>query len=375
MTMNFKLTVSCIVIGLGLAAGEALALDVAVAPSEGEATKEKLAAVDDAEGAALLAQGHKVFAASETRQIMGKLALKGVESLEDADLIGTKLKVQFVLVATVTPLAGQDTIEIRAYYLPEGRMELLEEVATEGETAVVVEGMVKRLVTKAGLSKETKPPPKEKEQGKEQEKGKGVEEQIGEITGGEGGEKGKEKGKEGGGAEDEKLLKDLQTWPEKKKQRIGYGVDYRISLELSGGPMILLNEPVKGGRVGGMATLALGYVAVPACGCDFGGEVRIYFGDPNPFTAFSLTAYAGFNFRLSPAAPVYLGGRLSLGYLKSISGARNNRMILRLAVVNLNIVLRGRFMILVNPVAFTMLAFEGNIVGLYDASVGFGVRF
>jgi hypothetical protein len=374
MTMNFKLTVSCIVIGLGLAAGEALALDVAVAPSEGEATKEKLAAADDAEGAALLAQGHKVFAASETRQIMGKLALKGVESLEDADLIGTKLKVQFVLVATVTPLAGQDTIEIRAYYLPEGRMELLEEVATEGETAVVVEGMVKRLVTKEGLSKETKPPPKEKEQGKEQEKGKGVEEQIGEITGGEEGEKGKEKGKEGGGAEDEKLLKDLQTWTEKKKQRIGYGVDYRISLELSGGLAVLLNEPdkpVNVGRVGGMATLALGYVAVPACGCDFGGEVRALFGAVD---AFSITAFAGFNFRLSPAAPVYLGGRLSLGYLKSISGARNNRMILRLAV-NLNIVLRGRYMIIINPASFTLLAFEGSPDGLYDAGVGFGVRF
>jgi hypothetical protein len=350
-----------------LACGAAWGLEVVVVPTGGDTTEDKLAAVDAVIVAALEEEGYVVHAPAETKAALAKLALPTVESLKEADMLGTKVKGQFVLRAVVTPLAGQDSIEVTAYYLPEGRVELLEEIATEGEIQIVIAGMLKRLVTKEGLAGKKPPGPGE---GKEpEEKVEDIDKAIEDVTGkkpeGEGA-----KPKEEGKSEDDKLVKDLQTWPEDKKT-FAYGIDYRIGLELNGGPTVMLTKPVSGGRVGGYAQLSLGYVAVPACGCDFGGEVRAFFG---PVDAFSIAAFGGFNFRLSPKAPLYAGGRLTLGYFKNISGARSNKMILR-GGLNFNVLLKARYMIIISPLGIELLAFEGKTVVLYDASLGFGVRF
>ncbi len=348
-----------------VAAGGAWAAEVALVPTGGETTEEKRAEIDEMLLAALVAQGHDVYGASETKAAMDKLAMTTVESLKDAELLGSKLKVEFVVIATVAAMAGQDSIEVRCYFLPEGRMELLEEIAAEGETKMVLAGMLGRLVTKGGLAGTTgveeKPPPTGEGEVED------VEEAIGEVTG----ETGEAEAGEGP-SEDDKLVKDLQTWPEKDKdKRIAYGLDYRISLELGAGPTVMLTKPVAGGRAGGFASLSLGYMAVAACGCEFGGEIRAFFG---PVDAFSIAAFAGFNFRLSPKVPLYAGGRLTLGYLKNISGARSNRMILR-GGATLTFLLRARYMIIINPVSIVLLAFDGDAVAFYDAGLGFGVRF
>jgi hypothetical protein len=349
-----------------LACGAAWGLEVAVVPTGGDTTESKLAAVDAVIVAALEAEGHVVHAPAETKAALAKLAMPTVESLKEAEMLGTKVKGQFVLRAVVTPLAGQDSIEVTAYYLPEGRVELLEEIATEGETQIVVAGMLERLVTKEGLAGKNPPGPGEEKE--PEEKVEDIDKAIEDVTGKK--PEGEGKGEGEGKSEDDKLVKDLQTWPEKKKT-FAYGIDYRIGLELNAGPTVLLTKPVSGGRAGGYAQLSLGYVAVPACGCDFGGEVRAFFGSVD---AFSIAAFGGFNFRLSPKAPLYAGGRLSLGYFKNISGARSNKMILR-GGMNLNVLLKARYMIIINPLGIELLAFEGKTVVLYDASLGFGVRF
>jgi len=341
------------------------AFDVAVAPVEGEAVQEKLDSFALAEQVILEKQGHKVFSAKDTLGVMEKVGLKKISSLQDADLIGAKLKVQFVIVTVISPMAGQDSIEIKAYYLPDGRIELLEEMAGESELNAVLEGMLTRLVTREGVSgpqitekkeKETKQatPPSIPVSGEENLSQKGAE----------------EKKEEENEEESEKLLKDLESKPV-KKQTQKYGTTYRASVEIKGGPFVLLNKPVSGNRAGGTFDLSVGYVAVKSCGCDFGGEVKAFFGTTN---AFSLTGYGGFNLKLSNSAPVYGGGRVSIGYLKNLTGATMNRMILRFSP-NLNIVLRDRFMILLSPAAFSLLLFEGDPAGFYEAEVGFGVRF
>jgi hypothetical protein len=43
--------------------------------------------------------------------------------------------------------------------------------------------------------------------------------------------------------------------------------------------------------------------------------------------------------------------------------------------MNLNVLLKARYMIIINPLGIELLAFEGKTVVLYDASLGFGVRF
>jgi len=347
------------------AAGGAWGGEVALVPTAGETTDEKRAEIDEMLLSSLVAQGHDLYGASETKAAMDKLAMATVESLKDAELLASKLKVEFVVIATVAAMAGQDSIEVRCYYLPEGRMELLEEIAAEGETKMVLMGMLGRLVTKGGLAGGTsagdKPPPPGG--GEVEDIDEAVAEVTGETTEGETG---------GGPSEDDKMVKDLQTWPEKDKdKRIAYGIDYRIALELGAGPTVMLTKPVTGSRVGGFASLSLGYMAVAACGCEFGGEIRAFFG---PVDAFSIAAFAGFNFRLSPKVPLYAGGRLSLGYLKNISGARSNRMILR-GGATLTFLIRARYMIIINPASVVLLAFDGDAVAFYDAGLGFGVRF
>jgi hypothetical protein len=344
-----------------LCAAAALVLAAAGAWA-GEVALVQTAGIDEMILASLTALGHDVFGASETKAAMDKLAMASVESLKDAELLGSKLKIEFVVITTVAAMAGQDSLEVRCYYLPEGRMELLEEIATEGETEMILAGMLARLVTKGGLAAPAgegdKPPPPvegEVEDIDEAVAGAGV---TGETAEGE--------------SEDERMVKDLQSWPEKDKdKRIAYGIDYRIALELQAGPTVMLTKPVAGGRAGGFASLSVGYMAVAACGCEFGGELRAFFG---PVDAFSIAAFAGFNFRLSPKVPLYAGGKLSLGYLKNISGARSNRMILRGAAL-LTFLIRARYMIIINPASIVLLAFEGDAVAFYDASLGFGVRF
>lgn len=341
--------------------GVAWAFDVALVAAVGETTEEKRNELDSIIYSALEEQGHFVFTTAETGEAMGKMAIDVIDSLKDAEMLGSKMKVEFVVLARLASLAGQDSIEIKAYYLPGGRVELLEEMAAEGETEIIVTGMLKRLVTMKGLTEEEtvedKPAPGDKEI-------EDIDKAIGEVTGDQD-KSGKEEEED-----QEKLVKDLQEWPEKKKG-IAYGIDYRISLDLAAGPTAMLTKPVAGGRAGGYASLSLGYVAVPSCGCDFGGEIRAFFG---PVDAFSIAAFAGFNFRLSPTAPVYGGGKLSLGYLKNISGARSNRMILR-GAANFTFVIRARYMIILNPISIVLLAFDGSTVVLYDGGLGFGVRF
>jgi hypothetical protein len=369
MKRSMNITALCVAAALLAAAGVARAGEVALVPTAGDTTDEKRAEIDEMILASLVAQGHDVFGASETKAAMDKLAMTTVESLKDADLLGSKLKVEFVVIATVAAMAGQDSLEVRCYFLPEGRMELLEEIAAEGESKMVLAAMLGRLVTKGGLAGETaeggKPPPPVEGEGKDiDEAVAGAEAEVTGETG-----EGEKEGKE---SEDEKLVKDLQTWPEKDKdKRIAFGIDYRIALELGAGPTVMLNKPVAGGRAGGFAYLSLGYMAVAACGCEFGGEARAFFG---PVDAFSIAAFAGFNFRLSPKVPLYAGGKLSLGYLKNISGARSNRMILR-GAANFTFLLRARYMIIINPASIVLLAFDGDAVAFYDAGLGFGVRF
>jgi hypothetical protein len=362
MRRTMNIPALCAAAALVLAAAGAWAGEVALVPTAGETTDEKKAGIDEMILASLTALGHDVFGASETKAAMDKLAMASVESLKDAELLGSKLKIEFVVITTVAAMAGQDSLEVRCYYLPEGRMELLEEIATEGETEMILAGMLARLVTKGGLAApagegDKPPPPVEGEVGDIDEAvaGAGV---TGETAEGE--------------SEDERMIKDLQSWPEKDKdKRIAYGIDYRIALELQAGPTVMLTKPVAGGRAGGFASLSVGYMAVAACGCEFGGELRAFFG---PVDAFSIAAFAGFNFRLSPKVPLYAGGKLSLGYLKNISGARSNRMILRGAAL-LTFLIRARYMIIINPASIVLLAFEGDAVAFYDASLGFGVRF
>ncbi len=340
----------------------ASAYDIALVATSGDTTKEKLSAADALIQAALDEHGHIVFTPAETREAMKKMAMQSVESLKDAELIGSKLKVDFVVLAHLTPMAGQDSIEMKVYYLPEGRVELLEEIAAEDETQIVIDGMLSRLITRHGLLGKQKPDVEPGDKGEEKETGEAkvdVGKDMAELL--------KEEDEED---EDEKLVKDLQEWPEKKK-RLGFGTDFKISLELSAGPTVMLTSPRTGGRAGGFACLSAGYVVVTACGCEFGGEIRALFGTGD---GFSISGYGGFNFRLTPSFPVYGGGRLSIGYFKGISGARRNQMYLRVAG-NLTFVIRGRYMLILNPVSIVLLAFDGSPIAFYDAGLAFGVRF
>ncbi|MFH1435855.1 MAG: hypothetical protein ABIJ56_09085 [Pseudomonadota bacterium] len=343
----------------------ASAYDIALVGTSGELTKERLSALDELIQSVLQEYGHIVFTPAEVRECMKKMAMEAVESLKDAELIGSKLKVDFVVLAHLTPMAGQDSIEMKVYYLPEGRVELLEEIAAQDETQIVVSGMLSRLVTRHGLLGKQKPDVEPGDKGEEKETGEGKVDAGKEMA-----ELLHEEGEEEEEDEGEKLVKDLQEWPEKKK-RLGFGTDFKISLELSAGPTVMLTSPRTGGRAGGFAGLDVGYVVVPACGCEFGGEIRTFFGTGD---GFAISGYGGFNFRLTPSFPVYGGGRLSIGYFKGISGARRNQMHLRLAG-NLTFVIRGRYMLILNPVSIVLLAFDGSPIFFYDAGLAFGVRF
>ena len=350
MNAPTKILLAAVALAAALGPGRALAYAVAVLPSRGPADDALRGELDAAVLAAL--EGNEIGPASEVAAALGQLSIDAVETQKQADMLGAKLGVSFVVAPWITPLAGQNRIEILVYFLPDGRAETLEQIALEGEMEPVVVSMIAKLVTKEGLlGAQPEPPAPEPEKPVEQPSEPTPDDLLEQIAG---------------------------TAPvEEKPPKPGFGDPYRISIAVVGGYTLLLNEPAgdlpasfrSGGRVGA----GIGYVFHKRIGLDVGGDIIAFLGP------------SGYGFGIAPALGihgavherVYIGARLGIGFYKGATGSQRTSMIVRVAMTT-EIVLHPRVFIRFEIPAFTMIAFgdsKRQVLGLLEIDAGLGVRF
>ncbi len=324
--------------------GTAHAYDVAVVPSAGPAADAALVSLDEAVAAALFTKGDEQKDAKEVAASLKKLGLETVETQKEADKLGVSLGVTFVIVPRLTPFAGQDRIEILAYFLPDGRAEMLEQMAIEGEISAVVADMIGKLVTKEGLlgaTVEPAPAP-EPEPGPVEDQPTDADLLASLGEGGEGDGTGIKGTGEAGGAD-------------KKKDRPLLSDPFRISAGLVGGWTVLLNQPASGlsaTRHGGHLGATLSYIVLPKIGLEVGGDVHVFFGPSG--VGFSIEPDLAVHVGVLPR--LFLGARLGLGFFKAVTGAQRASMIMRIAPL-LEVVLARRAYLRFEIPAFSFLFF------------------
>jgi hypothetical protein len=344
-----KLPVLATVLAALLASRAALGYEVAVVPASGPGDEALLASVDEAVAEALFQ--HDIVPAEQVQQALEELALETVGSQKEADRLGVKVGAAFVIVPWVTPLAGQNRIEMLVYFLPDGRAEMLEQIAIEGELQDVVSSMIVRLVTKEGLlgsePPPDEPPPDEPPPPEEPPPDEALLEQLEEVA---------------------------QEPP--AEPRPGFGDPFRVSAALLGGYTLLLNDPASGraaDRNGGHLGASIGYVVVEKVGLEIGGDIHVFMGP------------MGYGFGLAPALAVHLpvhervllGARLGIGFYKGATGSQRTSMIVRASMLT-EFILHERVFVRLELPAFTLVAFGDRqvpAVGLLGLNAGVGFRF
>ncbi|MBW2261539.1 MAG: hypothetical protein JRG91_06145, partial [Deltaproteobacteria bacterium] len=330
-----------------LASASALGFDVAVVPALGPGDETLLDEFDEAVGEALFQ--HDVVSAEAVQEALGALQLVTVETQKDADRLGVKVGAAFVVVPWITPLAGQNRVEILVYFLPDGRAEMLEQIAIEGDLQEVVSSMIVKLVTKKGLLG-SEPPPDEPPP---------VEAPPVEPP------------------SDEELLDQLEEVQEEPtpEPKPGFGDPFRVSAALVGGYTLLINEPASGRAVdrnGGHIGASIGYVVLQRVGLEIGGDIHVFMGP------------MGYGFGLAPTLAVHLpvherillGARLGIGFYKGATGSQRTSMIVRASMLT-EFVLHDRVFVRLELPAFSLVAFGDRqvpAVGLLGLNAGVGFR-
>lgn len=349
-----KLPLCATLLALLIVPDVALGYSIALVPARGPGDEALLSELDQAVRDALA--GHELQEEASVQAALAGLGLSTVETQKDADQLGVKLSVTFVVAPWITPLAGQNRVEILVYFLPDGRAEMLEQIAIEGELGAVVADMISKLVTKEGLlSSETAPPPEEPsgepgpEPAEEDPSDEELLEQIEEIGSGE----------------------DEQAPPPKP----GFGDPFRANAALIGGWTLLLNEPATGrstDRHHGLVGASIGYVVVGRVGLEIGGDVHLLIGP-------------SYGFGLSPAIAIHLpvherillGARLGIGFYKGITGKQRASMLVRGTMLT-EVILHERVFLRFEIPALTLLALgdkDTPAVGLLGLNAGVGFRF
>ncbi len=339
----------------------ALGYDVAVVRSSGPAEQALLDELDAAVLTALTDQGHQVASADAVTEALAKLGYATVETQKQADMLGASMGTSFVIVPYVSPLAGQNRIELLAYFLPDGRAETLEQIAIEGELASVVAEMLSRLVTKQGLLVTTlKPPVTPATPPALDEPGSG----------------------EDGPTDDEKLLEKLdevadagQPEPPAVKKP-GLGDPFRLHVVLMGGYTVLLNEPASGGssyRHGGQLSATIGYVVLAKIGLEVAGDFHVYMGRSG--VGFGLTATTGVH--IPVARRLLAGARLGLGFFKGATGSQRASFLVTVSPT-IEVILHDRvFLRLALPEITVLAGGDKDVpgVGILGFNLGIGARF
>ena len=347
--------------------GAALAYEVAVVDARGPAEEALLGELMQAVVDALEQEGHEVSSEQSVHDALSKLALTTVETQKEADHLGASLGVSFVICPYVSPLAGQNRIEILAYFLPDGRAEMLEQIAIEGELRTVVQEMIARLVTKEGLLGTGPAPSSGMETEHEMQPEPGAQDEP-EPSEGE--------------PTDEELLEQLDdasddvSGESQKPTRPGLGDPYRLHAVLTGGYALLLNEPATGGssyRHGGRIAITIGYVLVPKIGLEVAGDIHTYVGPSG--VGFGLTASTGVHFAVHERFLV--GARLGVGFYKGATGAQRASFLLT-ASPTFEVILHERVFLRFTLPHFTVLAGGDRQVpgvGIMGFYMGIGARF
>ena len=346
-----KLPVHAAFLAALLASPSALGYTVAVVPSSGPGDASLLEELDGAVREALFQ--HDIVPSEAVAEALGALQIESVETQDDADRLGVKVDAAFVVVPWITPLAGQNRVEILVYFLPDGRAEMLEQIAIEGELQDVVSSMIVKLVTPKGLLG-SEPPPDETPPAEPPAEEPPAEEPP----------------------SDEELLEQIEETQEEPPPRPGFGDPFRVSAALTGGYSLLLNAPASGNaadRHGGHVGASIGYIVHRKAGLEIGGDIHVYMGP------------MGYGFGLAPALAVHrpvherilLGARLGIGFYKGATGSQRTSMIVRASMLT-ELVLHERVFIRLELPAFTLVAFGDRqvpAVGLLELNAGLGVRF
>lgn len=346
-----------------LCAGRTLAYDVALVPASGPAEPALLTDLDEAVLTQLGEQGHDVVHGEAVSTALTKLGLSTVETQKQADMLGASLGVSFVIVPWISPLAGQNRVEILAYFLPDGRAEMLEQIAIEGELSIVVSDMLGRLVTKEGLLSGA--PPDGPDQPAGPEDGEDAADDIDSMDGAPTDEELLDKLDEAGGQE-----------PEPPVARPGLGDPFRLHAVLVGGYSILLNEPASGGasfRHGGRIAATIGYVVLPKVGLQVGGDIHAFVGASG--VGFGITASTGLHFPV--AKRLLVGARLGLGFYKGATGAQRASFLMTFTPT-MDVILHDRaFLRFELPHVALLAGGDESVpaVGIMGFNLGVGVRF
>ncbi len=341
-----KLPVLAATLAALLASPSAFGYAVAVVPASGPGDEALLAELDAAVLEALFQ--HDIVPAGAVKEALTELQIDSVETQKEADRLGVKVDASFVVVPWITPLAGQNRVEILVYFLPDGRAEMLEQIAIEGALQEVVSSMIVKLVTKKGLLG-SEPPPEEPP----------PEEPPPEEP-----------------PPDEALLDQLEEAQQEPEPRPAFGEPFRVSAALTGGYALLLNAPASGraaDRSGGHIGASIGYVVLQKVGLEIGGDIHVFMGP------------MGYGFGLAPALAVhlpvheriYLGARLGIGFYKGATGSQRTSMIVRASMLT-EFVLHDRVFLRLELPAFSLIAFGDRqvpAVGLLGLNAGVGFRF
>jgi hypothetical protein len=349
-----KLPLSAAIVATLLSSPSALGYSIALVPARGPGDEALLAELDQAVKASL--EDHDLVDEASVQTALSELGIDTVETQKEADRLGVKLGVTFVVAPWITPLAGQSRVEILVYFLPEGRAEMLEQIAIEGELGTVVADMIGKLVTKEGLLGAEAEPPAEP-----------AGEPADAQTGGD------------GEPSDEELLEQIEESPEEKPEaepKPGFGDPFRVSAALTGGWTLMFNEPATGesaDRHGARIGAAIAYVVVKKAGLTVGGDINVYLGR------------SGYGFGMAPALglhlPVHrilcLGARLSIGFFKGATGRQRASLLVR-AVMLTEVILHDRVFLRFELPSLTLLAFGDKqipAVGMLGLGAGVGFRF
>jgi hypothetical protein len=335
----------------------AFGYSIALVPARGPGDEALLAELDKAVQDSLV--DHELTDEASVQDALAELGISSVETQKDADRLGVKLGVTFVVAPWITPLAGQSRVELLVYFLPEGRAEMLEQIAIEGELADVVADMIAKLVTKEGLlGAEMEPPAQPGEPGPEPaepEPGPGDE------------------------PSDEELLEQIEEGPDEEGEgepKPGFGDPFRVSAALTGGWTLMFNEPATGDsadRHGARIGAAIDYVVHMKSGLTVGGDINVYLGR------------SGYGFGMAPALGIHLpvhriiclGARLSIGFFKGATGRQRASLLLR-AVMLTEVILHERVFLRFEIPTLTLLALgdtEIPAVGMLGLGAGIGFRF
>jgi hypothetical protein len=349
-----------------LVAGQVYGYEVAAVPSKGPAEQVLLDELDQAVAKALTAQGHEVIDDDDVAASLTKLGLDTVSTQKEADRLGASLSAMFVIAPWVSPMAGQNRIEILAYFLPDGRAEMLEQIAIEGDLDAVVADMMAKLVSKQGLlgpAEPTVPDP-----GLPVEDGHDEPDKPADVT--------------NEGPTDEQLLEKLDEdkegtqGHEKKPPKPGLGDPFKVHALLGGGYSVLLNSPASGGssfRNGGHISGTVGYVLVPKVGLEVAGDIHVFMGKSG--VGFGVTASTGVHFPL--AKRFLLGARLGLGFFKGATGSQRSSFLMRISPVA-EVILHDRVFLRFELLSITLIAGgdkSNPAVGIMGFDLAIGARF